>query len=123
MTPSNTEGTRGLVLRYYEDLEKKTTWADLLAEDFLMTGTVAKETRGRDLYVSNGFFRMVRGHRVKDLIAEGESAFAVVEYDLQSPSGKTMKCRVAEFWKGKADKLTSVAIYFDTAAFSLFLAP
>lgn len=117
----HTNGTKELIWRYYGDLVSKTTWRDLLAEDFLLTGTVVKETRGRDLYVGNGFFKLVRGHRVKETLVEGNGAFALVEYDLLSPSGKTTKCDVAEFWKARDGRLTSVAIYFDTASFGRFL--
>ena len=118
----DSEATKDLLNRYYASLETKAGWGALLSDGFLLTGTVAKESRGRDLYISNGFFKLVKGLKVKEMIIEGESAFALVNYDLLSPKGKTLSCDVAEFWKAKNGKLDSVAIYFDTTAFSNFLA-
>jgi ketosteroid isomerase-like protein len=113
---------RELLKRYYDGVSKGGEWSHLLSENFLLTGTVPKESRGRDLYVNNSFFKMVKGLRVKELITEGDSGFAIISYDLVSPKGKPFSSEVAEFWKAKEGKLDSVAIYFDTAAFSSFLA-
>lgn len=120
---SGTEITRELLTKYYDGLATKEGWKNLMTDDFLLTGTVVKETRGVDLYKGNGFFRLVRAHRVKELVVEGESASALINYDLASPSGRTMSCDVAELWKTRGGKLASVAVYFDTVAFNSFLAP
>jgi len=109
---------KALLTKYYNGVAKGAGWSDLLTDDFLLTGTVTKESRGRDLYVNNNFFKMVRGLRVREMIAEGDSGFALVGYDLISPSGEPFSSDVAELWKAKDGKLDSVSIYFDTAAFS-----
>ena len=114
--------TRELLERYYELLSRKSGWEDLLSDNFLLRGTVAKETEGRDLYVNNNFFKLVKRLHVKEILTEGEKGFALVNYDLISPKGKEFSCDVAEFWKAKDGKLDSIAIYFDTAGFSSFLA-
>ena len=44
--------------------------------------------------------------------------FALVSYDLVSPKGHSFTAEVAEFWKANKQELTSLSIYFDTAAFS-----
>ncbi|HUI86488.1 MAG TPA: hypothetical protein VLY21_04965 [Nitrososphaerales archaeon] len=113
--------TKALLTEYLDRLSKRQEWGSLLSEGFLLTGTIAKETRGRDAYVNNGFFKLVRGLRVKETLVDGDRAFALVNYDLQSPKGKTGSCDVAEFWKVRAGKLDSVAIYFDTAWFNAFM--
>lgn len=110
--------TRGLLNDYYRVLAEGGDWGAFLSDDFLLTGTVVKESTGRGAYVDNGFFKMVRGLRVKGLIVEGEAGFALVNYDLVSPKGRPFSSDVAEFWTAKEGKLDSVAIYFDTAAFS-----
>jgi ketosteroid isomerase-like protein len=120
---SASEATKKLIERYYLDLLAKKEWVELLADDFLLTGTVAKESIGRDQYIANGFFKLVRGHKVKEVVVEGERGFALVNYDLVSPTGKTMSCDVAEFWKAGHGRLLSVSIYFDTTAFNRFLSP
>ncbi len=113
----NSKKTKELLNKYYEGLSRKGEWGALLSENFLLTGTVAKETRGRDAFVNNPFFKLVKGLKVKTMIIDGESACAVVNYDLVSPKGKSFSSEVAEIWKVKNGKLDSIAIYFDTAAF------
>ncbi|MDG6978345.1 MAG: nuclear transport factor 2 family protein [Nitrososphaerota archaeon] len=119
---STAESTKELLSRYYEGLSGQAGWDEILAEDLLLSGTVARESKGREAYKTNNFFKLVRGHRVKEVMTEGAKGFALVNYDLASPKGKTWACDVAEFWKAKDGKLGSVAIYFDTAAFANFLA-
>lgn len=119
---SATESTRELLRRYYEGLGGQVGWDEILAEGLLLSGTVARESKGREAYKTNSFFKLVRTHRVKELITEGAQGFALVNYDLVSPKGKAWSCDVAEFWKAKDGELTSVSIYFDTAAFANFLA-
>lgn len=116
-----TSGVKELLRKYYGGLSTGSGWGDLLSDDFLLTGTIAKESRGREPYLSNPFFKMVKAVRVKEMITEGDTAFAVANYDLVSPKGRKMNCDVAEFWKARDGRLSSVAIYFDTAAFNNFL--
>jgi ketosteroid isomerase-like protein len=107
-----------LLEEYYRGLEKKGGWGHLLSEDFLLSGTIAQKTIGRDAYMNNGFFNMVKRLKVKELVEDGDTAFALVSYDLVSPKGRSFSSEVAELWKAKGGELVSVAIYFDTAAFS-----
>jgi ketosteroid isomerase-like protein len=109
--------TREILSKYYEGLSKKGDWHSMLAEDILLTGTIAKESRGKELFVNNNFFKLIRGLRVKEIIVEDENACAIVNYDLMSPKGNNFQSDVAEIWKVKDGKLESLAIYFDTAAF------
>ncbi len=109
--------TREILNRYYDGLLKKEAWQALLSEDALLTGTIAKESRGKELFVNNNFFKMIRGLTVKEMITENDNACAVVTYDLISPKGKRFSSIVAEIWKIEDGKLGSLAIYFDTAAF------
>jgi ketosteroid isomerase-like protein len=109
--------TRALLNRYYDGLAKKEGWQSLLSDDVLLTGTVAKESRGRDLFVDNNFFRMIKGLKVRQMIIENENAFALVGYDLVPPKGTAFSSDVAEIWRVRDNKLVSLAIYFDTAAF------
>jgi ketosteroid isomerase-like protein len=110
--------TRVLLNKYYDGLARKGDWQSLLSENFLLTGSVAKETRGRDAYANLGFWKLVKSLRVKEMIVEGESAFALINYDLISPKGSPFSSDVAEFWKVRDGRLDSIAIYFDTAAFN-----
>ena len=109
--------TKELLDRYYDRLTKRGVWGSLLSDDFLMTGTVVKESRGREAHMNNNFFRGVLGLRVKNMIIEGDSACAIVNYDLVSPKGNRFDADVAEIWKARGGKLISIAVYFDTAYF------
>jgi ketosteroid isomerase-like protein len=113
--------TMHLVQRYYENIMSKKEWDTLLSDDLLLTGTVAQDSRGKTPYINNNFFNLVKKAKVKEMLVDGRSAFALVNYDLLSPKGKTMNLDVAEFWKVKERKLDSVAIFFDTAAFRNFM--
>jgi len=113
---SSTE-TREMLKKYYDGLSSKGDWNSMLSEEILLTGTVAKESKGKEPFVNNNFFKMVRSLKIKLLMVENENACALVSYDLMSPKGKSFTSEVAEIWKVKDRKLDSLAIYFDTAAF------
>jgi ketosteroid isomerase-like protein len=110
--------TRTLLQKYYDSLSKNEGWQTLLSEDVLLTGTVAKESKGKELFVHNNFFRMIKSLKVKQMIVENENAFTLVSYDLLSPKGTKFSSDVAEIWRIKDNKLVSLTIYFDTAAFT-----
>lgn len=115
MSDSNT--TKELLDKYYNRLHKKGDLGSLLSEGFLMTGTIAKESKGREAYINNNFFKCILGLKVKSMIIEDDSACAIVNYDLISPKGNKFSADIAEIWKAKGGKLVSIAIYFDTAYF------
>ena len=117
----DTNAIREILSKYYRQLSKGDGWQPFLSENIVLTGTVAKETRGKDDYVNNTFFTLIRGLKVKKMIVERDSACALVNYDLVSPKGKSFICDVSEIWSIKAGKLEYLAIYFDTAAFRNFM--
>ena len=67
---NNSEVTKEILNKYYEGFSTKGDWHSMLAEDILLTGTIAKESQGRELFVNNNFFKMVTGLKVKDMIVE-----------------------------------------------------
>jgi ketosteroid isomerase-like protein len=113
----STTTIKEILKKYYDGLSKKEDWHSMLSEEILLTGTIAKESKGKELFVNNNFFKLIRDLKVKELIVENESACALVRYDLMSPKGKNFASEVAEIWKAKDGKLVALAIYFDTAAF------
>ncbi len=114
--------TMDLLNKYYRGLLSKGDWHSMLADDILLTGTVAKESREKDAFVNNNFFKMIKTLKVKQMIVEDGNACVVVVYDLLSPKGKSFSSEVAEIWKVKDGQLSSLAIYFDTAVFQNALA-
>jgi ketosteroid isomerase-like protein len=115
--------TKELLDRYYERLSGKCDINSLLSENFLLTGTVDKETRGKEAYAGNVFFTLVKSLKIKTMIIDGERACAVVNYELASPKGDRFSCDVAELWEIKGGKLDSLAVYFDTVAYQKFMLP
>ncbi len=113
---------RAILQEYYRRLSSEGDWHSLVSGEILLTGTIAKETKGKELFVNNNFFKLIRGLKVKQLIAENDSACAIVHYDLMSPKGKGFESDVAEIWEAKNGKLESLAIYFDTAGFQRAMA-
>ena len=109
--------TKELLKKYYDGLSSGGDWHSMLSEEISLTGTIAKGTKGKELFVNNNFFKMVKGLMVKEMIVENENACCLISYDLMSPYGKRFSSDVAEIWKVKEGKLESLAIYFDTAAF------
>jgi ketosteroid isomerase-like protein len=114
--------TRELLNKYYEGLSSKSDWHSMLSDKILLTGTIAKESTEKEAFVNNNFFKMVRSLKVKEMIVENEAACAVVSYDLLSPNGVIFLSEVAEIWKVEDGKLSSLAIYFDTAGFQKSMA-
>ena len=117
----DTDAIREILSNYYSQLSKGDGWQAFLSENIVLTGTVSKETRGKDAYVNNTFFKLIRGLKVEKMIVERDSACALVNYDLVSPKGKSFTCDVSEIWRIKSGKLDSLAIYFDTGAFRNFM--
>src|SRR5712692_6896296 len=105
--------TKELLEEYYRGVSKKSGWGHLLSEDFLLTGTVTQETRGRDVYVNNNFFKLGRGLNVRELMVSGEKAFALVSYDLVSPKGRSFSTEVVQFLISKDGDLFSLPTFLD----------
>ena len=113
----NNSSIRDVLNMYYDGLSNKGDWHFVLSEDILLKGTIAKESRGKEAFVNNNFFKMIKELKVEKMIVEADSACAVAHYDLKSPKGKSFTSEVAEIWIAKEGKLESLAIYFDTAQF------
>jgi ketosteroid isomerase-like protein len=114
---SSSVDTRALLEAYYDGLSRNADWDSVLSDDVVLTGTVARESKGKEQFVNNNFFRMVQSLTVKRLIVENENACAIVNYDLLSPNGKAFSSDIAEVWRAKDGRLEWLAIYFDTAQF------
>lgn len=86
---------------YYENLAKKGDWDYMLADDILLTGTIVKESRGKEQFVNNNFFKMVRDLKVKEMIVEGQKACAAVAYSLCLLKATAFKAKWQKSGKSK----------------------
>jgi ketosteroid isomerase-like protein len=116
-------GTKETVLKYYDGVARKEGWQQLVSDDIAyMSPAFNANTKTAYIEAAAGFFKMVKELNVKELVTEGDKAFALVHYDLVSPKGKTGICDVAELFSVKDGKIASMAIFYDTAAFSALTA-
>ena len=78
-----------------------------------------KEVAGKTAYLdtTKRFFSMIKSVEVRDVVVEGARACALTRYQLQVPSGQPFQSDVAELFTVRGDKISSLAIYFDTAPF------
>ncbi len=116
--------TKGTVQKYYDGVARKDGWQSVIAEDMAFAQPGAN-TKGKDAYVeaTARFLQRVKSSKVKELIIEGDKAYALVDYEVISPRGETRWFNVAEILSVRDEKIASSTILFDTEAFKAFLTP
>jgi ketosteroid isomerase-like protein len=116
--------TQETIKGYYDGIKQKSGWQAFVSDDIAFDGTGVKATKGKAAFVegNNQFLRAVTTSQVKEMIVEGEKAYAIVHYELRSPKGNSASSDVAEILVVKNGKIVSASIYFDTAAFNTFMA-
>jgi ketosteroid isomerase-like protein len=117
--------TSELVDRYYAALARKDGWQALVSDGMTFVSPGGTVTEGSAAFIEGNsrFLRAVKGATKKESIIDGDTACIWMSYDLVSPRGKEATLDVAEIWKTKGDRLDSLTIYFDTAAFRTFMQP
>jgi ketosteroid isomerase-like protein len=112
--------TKEIIQRYFEELKKKGNWESFLSDDVEFTSFTSpvKHVTGKAAYLESTkrFFGMIRSLEVRDLITEGTKVCALTRYQLQTPAG-SFQSDVAELFTVADGKISSLAIYFDTAPF------
>ena len=119
----NSLSTKEIINKYYDAINEKGDWQSVIAEDITFTSP-GQITHSKKEYVeaTNRFLQVVTSLKINEFIVEDNKACITVEYNLQSASGKTTTCEVAEVLMVKDDKINSSCIFFDTAAFRSFIA-
>ena len=116
--------TQATLEGYYEGIRQKNGWQDFVSESIAFDGTGVKATLGKEAYIAgtDQFLRAVTSSQIKEMIVEGEKACTLMHYELMSPKGKRDSSDVAEIMIVREGKIVASSIYFDTAAFSRFMA-
>ena len=113
--------TKGVIQGYFDSLKQKSGWEAFLADGMSFTSFVApiKQVAGKGAYLesTSRFFGMITAVEVKDLIVDGDKACALTRYQLQPPRGPAIESHVAEVFKVRDGKISSLEIYFDSAPF------
>ena len=109
------------IQRYFDSLKKKSGWEAFLADDMTFTsfGSPIKQVTGKGAYLeaTKRFFSMITGVEVRDVIVDGDRACALTRYDLQVPGGRAFDSHVAEVFRVRNEKISSLEIFFDSAPF------
>ena len=115
--------TKEIIQQYYDAINQKGDWQSFISDDIDFTGP-GQITHSKNEYVksTDRFLQFVKSLKINEFIVEDNKACITVEYNLQSPSGNTTTCEVAEVLMIKDDKINSSCIFFDTAAFRSFIA-
>jgi ketosteroid isomerase-like protein len=114
---------RQLLDTYYAGLKQKAGWDSTIADDFqFVSGNnmiKPDPVVGKAAYqaVISRFSRLFTAMRIKDLVVEGDRAYALTNYDYSFPNGKKTSGDVIEVWRAKDGKLAALSIYFDTLSF------
>jgi ketosteroid isomerase-like protein len=113
--------TKDTIQRYFDSLKKKSGWEAFLADDMTFTsfGSPIKQVTGKVAYLeaTKRFFSMITAVELRDVIVEGDRTCALTRYDLQGPGGRAFDSHVAEVFRVRNGKISSLEIYFDSAPF------
>lgn len=118
----NSTPTKQLLETYYKGFAQKEGWESVISDDFRFIGgdmTKTAPVTGKAAYIEviKRFSRVFQSMRVKEMIIAGENACVIGNYDFKFPNGTTVNGDVAEIWKTKDGKLSSLTIFFDTLTF------
>jgi len=113
--------TKDTIQRYFDSLKKKSGWEAFLADDMTFTNFVSpiKHVTGKGAYLeaTKRFFSMITAVELRDMIVDGDRTCALTRYELQAPGGPAFESHVAEVFKVRNGKISSLEIYFDSAPF------
>ena len=120
---NNSKTTREIIQLYYNEISKKGDWQSLISDDITFT-TTGKITYTKNEYVeaTGRFLQAVKHLKINEFIVEENKACITVEYTIQSPTGNSGTCEVAEVLMVKDNKIYSSCIFFDTAFYKSFMA-
>ncbi len=117
--------TRDLVQRYYDSLAaKRDDWQKMYAEDAVFSdASEVLNAKGRKAVVDSfvPFLKGVASLKVKRMVADEDTACAIVRYDYVNPKGQRMSQDVAEVWDVRDGLLARLTIYFDLTAYRSFM--
>ena len=113
--------TRQTIEQYFNSLEQRASWQDLLADDMSFTSFTSpiKHVEGRAAFLeaTKRFYSNIAKVEVRRLMIDGDHGCALTRYELHPPNGAVIQSDVAEVFAVSNGKITSLEIYFDSAPF------
>ena len=112
-----------LVQAYYAGIARKSGWDVPLSQEITFNSPGAPAVSGKAAFVqaTNGFLQVVKTATPKQTLYDGDTACVWMTYELASPTGREASLDVLEIWKSAAERLDTLTIYFDRAAFGQFM--
>ncbi len=114
-----------IITSFYNSLaQKNDEWQKNLASEVVFFDASKKlHAEGKEAFIQSftSFLRAVEKVQMRQLIAEGPDAAAVVSYDYVSPKGNRLHQDDAEVWKMVDGKIVALTIYFDITEFRAFM--
>lgn len=112
--------TRSVISSYFTQVERKTGWDALLADNVVFTSFTSpnQQLSGKQTFIeaTKQFYSSIQSFEVKGLLVEGSQGCALTRYRLQGPAG-AFESDVAEIYSVRNGKIASLGIYFDPAPF------
>ena len=113
--------TRQTIEQYFDRLEHRAGWQDLVADSMGFTSFISpiKHVEGKRAFLeaTKRFYSTIAKVEVRRIIADGDRAVALTHYELRPPNGSVIQSDVAEVFTVTDGTITSLEIYFDSAAF------
>ena len=114
--------TRATIDGYFERLREREGWEAYLADDVVFTSLTSptKTVSGKEpsLQATRRFYGSIAHFDVRELLVEGDRAFALTHYDIQPPNGSpSFEGDVAELFTVRDGRIASFTICFDTAPY------
>jgi ketosteroid isomerase-like protein len=113
--------TVGTIQGYFDSLKQKKEWQSFLADDIVFTSYTSpvRKVIGKNAYIeaTKRFYSSIVSMEIRDMMIQGEKAWALTRYELKHPAGNNFSSDVAEIFTVKNGKIVSFEIYFDSAPF------
>ncbi|MEO8624681.1 MAG: nuclear transport factor 2 family protein [bacterium] len=114
--------TRETLQGYFTSLIEKKEWQSYFADDVAFTSHTSpvKQLTGKNVFLqaTQRFYSSIAVVEVRELLIDGERACAQTRYEIQPPNGgASFQSDVAELFSVRNGKITSFAIYFDSAPY------
>jgi hypothetical protein len=93
-------------------------WKTILAEEVQLSGPLASVT-GKEMFINlnDPFFASIKDSRLIEHVVVDNQVITRIETDVHTPAGELLTLAVNEWYTFEKGLLTSLVVYFDTAAF------
>lgn len=116
--------TKEIVKAFYEAKAKKIGWQEFVSEDVSFKGTGMPSLQGKKLLIeiTDDLLTRLQSSEMKTIFGEGNATCVLNNYHLQLQNGERFILETAEIVGVKNGKINSFDVYFDTVAFTNFMA-